>query len=110
MRRLTSFLRANYRLFRQHWSVYLLLLVMTNLIIGSLVAPLFTWLVERLVALNGVTYLTYTNLVPVMMRHPLLLISLLIILVLICAAVYLQMTFLLRSMRHIQKQTQKHTG
>lgn len=107
MRRLTSFLRANYRLFRQHWSVYLLLLVMTNLIIGSLVAPLFTWLVERLVALNGVTYLTYTNLVPVMMRHPLLLISLLIILVLICAAVYLQMTFLLRSMRHIQKQTQE---
>ncbi|MCT3359780.1 glycerophosphodiester phosphodiesterase, partial [Latilactobacillus curvatus] len=77
MRRLTSFLRANYRLFRQHWSVYLLLLVITNLIIGSLVAPLFTWLVERLVALNGVTYLTYTNLVPVMMRHPLLLISLL---------------------------------
>ncbi|UTC06680.1 glycerophosphodiester phosphodiesterase [Latilactobacillus curvatus] len=107
MRRLTSFLRANYRLFRQHWSVYLLLLVITNLIIGSLVAPLFTWLVERLVALNGVTYLTYTNLVPVMMRHPLLLISLLIILVLICAAVYLQMTFLLRSMRHIQKQTQE---
>lgn len=107
MRRLTSFLRANYRLFRQHWSVYLLLLVITNLIIGSLVVPLFTWLVERLVALNGVTYLTYTNLVPVMMRHPLLLISLLIILVLICAAVYLQMTFLLRSMRHIQKQTQE---
>ncbi|WP_208422887.1 glycerophosphoryl diester phosphodiesterase membrane domain-containing protein [Latilactobacillus fragifolii] len=107
MRRLISFLRANYRLFSQHWSVYLLLLVGTNLMIGSVVAPLLTWLVERLMAFNGVTYLTYTNIGPVMLHHPLLLVSLLIILALICAAVYLQMTFLLRSMCHIQKQTQE---
>ncbi|MEJ1319055.1 glycerophosphoryl diester phosphodiesterase membrane domain-containing protein [Latilactobacillus sakei] len=79
MRRLFRFLKANFQAFGRHWSVYVLLVVSINLVLTSLIVPGLTWGVNRLLVVNGIGYLTYTNFVSVLTKHPLVLISLVLL-------------------------------
>ncbi|SOB44745.1 glycerophosphoryl diester phosphodiesterase membrane domain-containing protein [Latilactobacillus sakei] len=105
MRRLFRFLKANFQAFGRHWSVYVLLVVSINLVLTSLIVPGLTWGVNRLLVVNGIGYLTYTNFVSVLTKHPLVLISLVLLVLLICGLVYIQMAFLFRQIKRIQEQT-----
>ncbi|KGB14066.1 glycerophosphodiester phosphodiesterase [Latilactobacillus sakei] len=105
MRRLFRFLKANFQAFGRHWSVYVLLVVSINFVLTSLIVPGLTWGVNRLLVVNGIGYLTYTNFVSVLTKHPLVLISLVLLVLLICGLVYIQMAFLFRQIKRIQEQT-----
>lgn len=89
--------------FRQNWMPYTLLILGTNLAISLIIIPLLNWLVEAVLNLGHIDYVSYNNLT-VLLQHPatsLLLMSLLLVALLL---VYWQFSFILRGIYQVQVQ------
>ncbi|MDK1716133.1 glycerophosphoryl diester phosphodiesterase membrane domain-containing protein [Dellaglioa algida] len=102
MRRTLHFLNKSYRVFFRHWKLYLLLVIGTNFILSQVIQPILTVIVNTILSSNHVEYLTYTNIISVIVNRPILLIELILVILAILGIVYVQMAFMIRSIRSIR--------
>ncbi|TWW13310.1 glycerophosphoryl diester phosphodiesterase [Dellaglioa algida] len=102
MDRTLHFLNKSYRVFFRHWKLYLLLVIGTNFILSQVVQPILTVIVNTILSSNHVEYLTYTNIISVIVNRPILLIELILVILAILGIVYVQMAFMIRSIRSIR--------
>ena len=102
MRRTLHFLNKSYRMFFRHWRLYLILVIGTNFILSQIVQPILTIIMGGILSGNDVDYLTYTNVVSVLLDKPILLIELILVILVILGIVYVQMAFMIRSIRSIR--------
>lgn len=102
MRRTLHFLNKSYRMFFRHWRLYLLLVIGTNFILSQIIQPILTMIMGSILNGNDVDYLTYTNVVSVLIDKPILLIELILVILVILGIVYVQMAFMIRSIRSIR--------
>ena len=102
MHRTLHFLNKSYRVFFRHWKLYLLLVIGTNFILSQVIQPILTVIVNTILSSNHVEYLTYTNIISVIVNRPILLIELILVILAILGIVYVQMAFMIRSIRSIR--------
>ncbi|KRL57900.1 hypothetical protein FC70_GL000373 [Paucilactobacillus oligofermentans DSM 15707 = LMG 22743] len=79
--------------FSQHWGYLILLTIGTSAIIGQVIVPVLTWLVQRAMKIANIQYLSYTNMIDVIISHPIFVMILLLIVVVTLITAYLQFTF-----------------
>lgn len=71
------------------------LIFSTNLVISYLAVPFFNWLLEMLLKWQGVSYVSYTNVLSIIIRTPIAALGMLAILLAIIILIYWQFAFLL---------------
>ncbi|AUI78049.1 glycerophosphoryl diester phosphodiesterase membrane domain-containing protein [Lactiplantibacillus pentosus] len=83
------------RRFYKNWGSYVALIFSTNLVISYLAVPFFNWLLEMLLKWQGVSYVSYTNVLSIIIRTPIAALGMLAILLAIIILIYWQFAFLL---------------
>ncbi|AEV96057.1 glycerophosphoryl diester phosphodiesterase membrane domain-containing protein [Pediococcus claussenii] len=84
-----------FRQIMRHIFSYIMLFVISNIAIQFILIPIFTLIGAILLRINGVQYLSNTNLIQTIISKPLLDIEILILIALIILAIYWQVTFLI---------------
>lgn len=90
------------REFLRHWGSYILLIVGTNIALEMLVIPLVQFLIAFILKQGNIPYVSNTNLLTILTRHPAVLGALLLLLAFVLALVFLQFTFQLFGIKSIQ--------
>lgn len=88
--------------FLRHWGSYILLIVGTNIVLEMVVIPGVQFLVAFILKQGGIPYVSNTNILTILTRHPAVLAALLLLLVVVLTLVFLQFTFQLFGIRSIQ--------
>lgn len=94
------------REFLRHWGSYILLIVGTNIVLEIIVIPIFQFLTAFILKRGNIPYVSNTNILTILTKHPAVLIALLFLLALIFALVFLQFTFQLFGIRSIQTKSE----
>ncbi len=90
------------REFLRHWGSYILLIVGTNIALEMLVIPLVQFLIAFILKQGNIPYVSNTNLLTILTRHPAVLGALLLLLAFVLALVFLQFTFQLFGIKSIR--------
>lgn len=90
------------REFLRHWGSYILLIVGTNIVLEMLVIPLFQFLTAFILQQGEIPYVSNTNILTIVTKHPGVLLALLTLLALVLTVVFLQFTFQLFAIKSIQ--------
>ncbi|MGO3779323.1 MAG: glycerophosphoryl diester phosphodiesterase membrane domain-containing protein [Enterococcus viikkiensis] len=90
------------REFLRHWGSYILLIVGTNIVLEMLVIPVVQFLVAFILQRGNIPYVSNTNILTIITKHPAVLIALLLLLALVLTLVFLQFTFQLLGIKSIQ--------
>jgi len=90
------------REFLRHWGSYILLIVGTNIVLELLVIPSVQFLVAFILKQGNIPYVSNTNVLTIVTRHPGVLAALLLLLAVVLTLVFLQFTFQLFSIKSIQ--------
>ncbi len=90
------------REFLRHWGSYILLIVGTNIALEMLVIPLVQFLIAFILKQGNIPYVSNTNLLTILTRHPAVLGALLLLLAFVLTLVFLQFTFQLFGIKSIQ--------
>ncbi|MBO0411271.1 glycerophosphodiester phosphodiesterase [Enterococcus hulanensis] len=90
------------REFLRHWGSYILLIVGTNIVLEMLVIPIVQFLVAFILKQGNIPYVSNTNILTIVTKHPGVLAALLLLLALVLTLVFLQFTFQLFSIKSIQ--------
>lgn len=93
MKKLMGMYRRYWLQFSQHWGYFILVTIGTSVIIGQVIVPVLTWLVQAAMNISNIQYLSYTNIGDVIISHPVFVVVLLLIVVVTLIAAYLQFTF-----------------
>jgi len=91
------------RHFWQHWGSYVTLVFLTNIVISYCAIPVFGWLTTELLRWQRIPYVSYTNALNIIGKHPIAAVGLLLILLAIVILVYWQFAFLLLGVRNIRR-------
>lgn len=83
------------RRFYKNWGSYVALIFSTNLVISYLAVPFFNWLLEMLLKWQGVSYVSYTNVLSIIIHTPIAALGMVAILLAVIILVYWQFAFLL---------------
>ncbi|WP_432374333.1 glycerophosphoryl diester phosphodiesterase membrane domain-containing protein [Lactiplantibacillus pentosus] len=83
------------RRFYKNWGSYVALIFSTNLVISYLAVPFFNWLLEMLLKWQGVSYVSYTNVLSIIIHTPIAALGMLAILLAVIILIYWQFAFLL---------------
>ncbi|PRO77850.1 glycerophosphoryl diester phosphodiesterase membrane domain-containing protein [Lactiplantibacillus pentosus] len=83
------------RRFYKNWGSYVALIFSTNLVISYLAVPFFNWLLEMLLKWQGVSYVSYTNVLSIIIHTPIAALGMLAILLAVIILIYCQFAFLL---------------
>lgn len=83
------------RRFYKNWGSYVALIFSTNLVINYLAVPFFNWLLEMLLKWQGVSYVSYTNVLSIIIHTPIAALGMLAILLAVIILIYWQFAFLL---------------
>ncbi|WP_368823855.1 glycerophosphoryl diester phosphodiesterase membrane domain-containing protein [Lactiplantibacillus pentosus] len=83
------------RRFYKNWGSYVALIFSTNLVISYLAVPFFNWLLEMLLKWQGVSYVSYTNVLSIIIHTPIATLGMLAILLAVIILIYWQFAFLL---------------
>lgn len=97
------FLLTIWREYKQHWFYFLLLISGVNLLIELLVIPLFQFGVSGLLQLGDITYLSYTNFLPIFINHPFVSLGLVLLIGILLFVTFLQFVFVLRGIVQIRQ-------
>lgn len=101
-------LRQAFKAFFKNWGAYTILVVVINSLILGVVVPLTTFSTSLILRMNGVPYLSYTNVGWLLTQRPVAVIELFILLFVILALVFWQFAFLLFGIQNIgEKQNQR---
>lgn len=95
------------REFLRHWGSYILLIVGTNIVLEMLVIPCVQFLVAFILKRGEIPYVSNTNILNILTKHPAVLIALLLLLALVLALVFLQFTFQLFAIKSIQTKEER---
>lgn len=95
------------REFLRHWGSYILLIVGTNIVLEMLVIPCVQFLVAFILKRGEIPYVSNTNILTILTKHPAVLIALLLLLALVLALVFLQFTFQLFAIKSIQTKEER---
>lgn len=90
------------REFLRHWGSYILLIVGTNIVLEMLVIPCVQFLVAFILRQGGIPYVSNTNIITILTKHPAVLGALLLLLALVLTLVFLQFTFQLFGIKSLQ--------
>ncbi|MGM0165190.1 glycerophosphoryl diester phosphodiesterase [Enterococcus sp. AZ135] len=90
------------REFLRHWGSYILMIVGTNIVLEMLVIPCVQFLVAFILKRGNIPYVSNTNILTILTKHPAVLGALLLLLALVLTLVFLQFTFQLFSIKSIQ--------
>lgn len=96
--------RRYWQQFSKYWGYFILVTIGSSFIIGQVVIPGLTWLVQKMMELANIPYLSYTNIVSVIIGHPVVAVGLLIILIITLLAAYLQFTIWMAIVANIRAQ------
>jgi glycerophosphoryl diester phosphodiesterase len=96
--------RRYWQQFSKYWGYFILVTIGSSFIIGQVVIPGLTWLVQKMMELANIPYLSYTNIVSVILGHPVVAVGLLIILIITLLAAYLQFTIWMAIVANIRAQ------
>lgn len=88
--------------FLRHWGSYILLIVGTNIVLEMLVIPCVQFLVAFILKQGNIPYVSNTNILTILTKHPAVLGALLLLLALVLTLVFLQFTFQLFGIKSIQ--------
>jgi len=91
------------RHFWQHWGSYVTLVFLTIIVISYCAIPIFGWLTTELLRWQRIPYVSYTNALNIIGKHPIAAVGLLLILLAIVILVYWQFAFLLLGVRNIRR-------
>lgn len=83
------------RRFYKNWGSYVALIFSTNLVISYLAVPFFNWVLEMLLKWQGVSYVSYTNVLSIIIHTPIAALGMLAILLAVIILIYWQFAFLL---------------
>lgn len=83
------------RRFYKNWGSYVALIFSTNLVISYLAVSFFNWLLEMLLKWQGVSYVSYTNVLSIIIHTPIAALGMLAILLAVIILIYWQFAFLL---------------
>ncbi|MBU7448001.1 MULTISPECIES: glycerophosphodiester phosphodiesterase [Lactiplantibacillus] len=83
------------RRFYKNLGSYVALIFSTNLVISYLAVPFFNWLLEMLLKWQGVSYVSYTNVLSIIIHTPIAALGMLAILLAVIILIYWQFAFLL---------------
>lgn len=101
MTQIRTFLNLNHEFWRYFWK-YGEAILLVQVIINLILAPILSWITNGILDLGHVNYLSYTNLLDLCLHKPLVILGLFIVLVLILLLVFGQLALLLVSFQAIK--------
>ena len=103
MEQYKKFIHAIWLDFSHHWYYFLLVITGTNILLEAIVIPLFRFSVSAVLQLGNITYLSYTNALPLFIQHPFVALGLVILVVLLLFITFIQFVFVLRGIIQIKQ-------
>lgn len=101
-------LRQAFKTFFKNWGAYTILVIVINFLMLGIVVPLTTFSTSLILRLNGVPYLSYTNVVWLLTKRPAAVGELLVLLIIILALIFWQFAFLMFGIQNIaERQNQR---
>ncbi|MBO0451610.1 glycerophosphoryl diester phosphodiesterase membrane domain-containing protein [Candidatus Enterococcus murrayae] len=95
------------REFLRHWGSYILLIIGTNIVLEMLVIPSVQFSIAFILRQGKIPYVSNTNILTIITKHPGVLAALLLLLALVLTLVFLQFTFQLFSIKSIQTKEER---
>ncbi|MBV7391450.1 glycerophosphoryl diester phosphodiesterase membrane domain-containing protein [Enterococcus alishanensis] len=93
--------------FLRRWGSYTLLIIGTNLALTYIAIPVFQFLTAEILKLGNIPYVSNTNILNILTKHPAVLAALLLLMLLIFALIFWQFTFQLLGIRVLQTNSQE---
>lgn len=87
--------------FRDHWLAYSVLFISVDLVIQLLVIPIFRLITTWVLQAGEIPFVSYMNIVTIVTKHPLVVVSLLVELLVLLLVVDIQFTVILLGIRDI---------
>lgn len=98
-----KFIHAIWLDFSHHWYYFLLVITGTNILLEAIVIPLFRFGVSAMLQLGNITYLSYTNVLPMFIQHPFVALGLLILVLLLLFITFIEFVFVLHGIIQIKQ-------
>lgn len=88
--------------FSHHWFYFLLIITGTNILLEAIVIPLFRFSISTILQLGNITYLSYTNALPIFIQHPFVALGLVVLIIVLLFITFVQFVFVLRGIIQIK--------
>lgn len=103
MEQYKKFIHAIWLDFSHHWYYFLLVITGTNILLEAIVIPLFRFSVSAVLQLGNITYLSYTNALPLFIQHPFVALGLVVVVAILLFITFIQFVFVLRGIIQIKQ-------
>lgn len=97
-----QFIKNSLKEFKKHWISFIFLIILSNFFIGNIVVPLLKLIANALMTFGDISYISYDNILQIIISHPIISIFLFLLIILLVTIVFVQFTFLLLSIAAIQ--------
>lgn len=97
-----KFIKTNFIDFKKHWLSYLFLIILSNVFTNNIIVPFLKFIANILMTLGDIPYISYTNILEIITKNPIISILLFLLLLLLVTIVFIQFTFLLLAIFSIQ--------
>ena len=98
-----KFIHAIWLDFSHHWYYFLLVITGTNILLEAIVIPLFRFSLSAVLELGNITYLSYTNALPLFIQHPFVALGLVVVVAILLFITFIQFVFVLRGIIQIKQ-------
>ncbi|MFD2868164.1 glycerophosphoryl diester phosphodiesterase membrane domain-containing protein [Kurthia populi] len=105
MEQYKKFIHAIWLDFSHHWYYFLLVITGTNILLEAIVIPLFRFSLSAVLQLGNITYLSYTNALPLFIQHPFVALGLVVVVAvaILLFITFIQFVFVLRGIIQIKQ-------
>ena len=103
MEQYKKFIHAIWLDFSHHWYYFLLIITGTNILLEAIVIPLFRFSLSAVLQLGNITYLSYTNALPLFIQHPFVALGLVVVVAILLFITFVQFVFVLRGIIQIKQ-------
>lgn len=103
MEQYKKFIHAIWLDFSHHWYYFLLVITGTNILLEAIVIPLFRFSLSAVLELGNITYLSYTNALPLFIQHPFVALGLVVVVAILLFITFIQFVFVLRGIIQIKQ-------
>lgn len=103
MEQYKKFIHAIWLDFSHHWYYFLLVITGTNILLEAIVIPLFRFSLSTVLELGNITYLSYTNALPLFIQHPFVALGLVVVVAILLFITFIQFVFVLRGIIQIKQ-------
>ncbi|WP_413627879.1 glycerophosphodiester phosphodiesterase [Fructilactobacillus vespulae] len=89
--------------FFHDWFPYTLLILFVNIVIMDIILPITNWIMTAIMQINHISYLSYTNVVEIILQKPLAAGEILLLIVAILGFTFIHFSFLLNGISYINE-------